>query len=454
MAVDIKMPQLSDTMHSGKILSWKKKEGDKIARGDILAEVETEKANLEIESFHQGTLLKIVIPAQSQAGVGDVIAILGAEGEQISVGQLVSASGPAASDPAPMSPPVSSDIPASSNSTAAPKPQLLPNFPTQASPAGVSSSSADRIKASPLAKKIAAENNVDLSLVSGSGPDGRIVRKDIEQRVGGNAAAKSSPSLAVVSNLGALNSDATNSGSYSHSAINSSGGNSSGGGTIREMSKMRSLISSRMQESVREAPHFYVTAKINMAEAKRLQAALKERSDFAGLSLNHLIIKAAAYALSKEPRVNNAVRNGGIFEPGQINIGIITSVEDGLLIPVIREADKMSLREIAIEARAAVQRAKGGKPTSSDLSGGTFSISNMGMFDVENFTAIINPGQGAVLAVSSTVTEPIISHGQIVIGETMKVTLSVDHRIIDGVMGATFLKFFKESLEMPALLMV
>ncbi len=438
------MPQLSDTMHSGKILAWKKKEGDKITRGDILAEVETEKANLEIESFHQGTLLKIVIPAQSQAGVGDVIAILGAEGEQVSARSETNDQTSAPSNAAPASaPPSPTPTPTATPS----KPQLIPNFSAQASGSAPSASSSERIKASPLAKKIAAENNVDLSLISGSGPDGRIVRKDIEQNVGGSSSAKPTPNLAVVSNSGSSSSGGSASGSQSTP-------NPSARGTIREMSKMRSLIASRMQESVREAPHFYVTAKINMGEAKRLQANLKERSDFTGLSLNHLIIKAAAYALSKEPRVNNAVRNGGVFEPGQINIGIITSVDDGLLIPVIREAEKMTLREVAIEARAAVQRAKGGKPTSADLSGGTFSISNMGMFDVENFTAIINPGQGAVLAVSSTVTEPIVSNGQILIGETMKVTLSVDHRIIDGVMGASFLKFFKESLEMPALLMV
>lgn len=467
MAVEIKMPQLSDTMHSGKILSWKKKEGDKISRGDILAEVETEKANLEIESFHQGTLIKILVPANSQAGVGDVIAVLGEAGEVVGasapVAPAVSSSAPSSSSPSSSSLGNSSPVAApSSPSMAKPAPQLIPNFPTSASMAsapkapsapasfGVSpfgtppsashsasatqwgsaaiSSPGGRIKASPLAKKIAAEQNVDLTLIRGTGPEGRIVRKDVEQ-MASHSAPRSAPS-----------------------ASTSTPASRPAGGSTREMSKMRALIASRMQESVREAPHFYVTTKVNMGEAKRLQATLKQRPEFAGLSLNHLIIKAAAYALAREPRVNNAVRNGAIFEPGQINIGIITSVEDGLLIPVIREADRLSLGEISREAKAAVERAKAGKPTSADLSGGTFSISNMGMFDVENFTAIINPGQGAVLAVSSTITEPIVVKGQIVVGETMKVTLSVDHRIIDGVMGATFLKHFKESLEMPALL--
>lgn len=447
MPIQIKMPQLSDTMHSGKILSWKRSPGDKISRGDILAEVETEKANLEIESFHQGVLLEILIPAGSQAGVGDVIAVLGAPGEVSATGNSQQQARVEAPVAAVSTPAVTAPVavtPAAASPTA---PQLIPNFSpsyslaqgssplatTSMSASHESHNSSGRVRASPLAKRIAQERNLDLTLVRGSGPDGRIVRKDVE----GSAAVATTAATTPLANV-ALSNEMPRA--------------TLAAGSVTPMSKMRALIASRMQDAVREAPHFYVTTKINMGEAKRFYSALKLRPEFAGVSLNHLIIKAAAYGLSKEPRVNNAVKDGGIYNPGQINIGVITSVEDGLLIPVIKNADKLPLSSVVSEARGAIERAKSGKPTSADLSGGTFSISNMGMFDVDNFTAIINPGQGAVLAVSSTIAEPIVVNGQIVVGEMMKVTLSVDHRIIDGVMGASFLKFFKEALEMPALL--
>jgi pyruvate dehydrogenase E2 component (dihydrolipoamide acetyltransferase) len=190
-----------------------------------------------------------------------------------------------------------------------------------------------------------------------------------------------------------------------------------------------------------------------MGEAMRLREVLKERPDYKGISMNHLVIKAAAYGLSKEPRVNAAMRDGQLYQPASINIGIITAIADGLIIPVLKDVDQMSLKDVVFEARAAIERARAGRPSSSDLSGGTFSISNMGMFDVENFTAIINPGQGGILAVSAIKEEPVAYRGQVVVGSTMKVTISVDHRIIDGVMASTFLKYFKEALEIPALLM-
>jgi pyruvate dehydrogenase E2 component (dihydrolipoamide acetyltransferase) len=216
---------------------------------------------------------------------------------------------------------------------------------------------------------------------------------------------------------------------------------------------MRETIARRMVESVTTSPHFYVTASINMTEALRLREVLKEKPEFKGISVNHLVIKAAAYGLKHEPRVNAAVKDGQIYQPGQINIGIITAIADGLMIPVLKDTDQMSLKDVVFEARAAIERARAGRPSSSDLSGGTFSISNMGMFDVENFTAIINPGQGGILAVSAVKQEPVVVNGNIVVGSVMKVTVSVDHRIIDGVMASTFLKFFKEALEVPALLM-
>lgn len=435
MATDIKMPQLSDTMSSGKILTWRKNEGDTVSRGDILAEVETDKANLEIESFFNGVLLKIQTPAGSTAKVGEIIAVIGQPGESVGTSSGGAATPAPASTPTPVAtkPAV---IPA-----AAPAQQPTAAVAAAASLSVVSGS--QRVKASPLAKRVAEQLQVNLSSVQGSGPNGRIVRRDVEAAAGGSAAPEmiSAPSCA---------SAALQAAPVAAPLVASS---EAAQGTLTPFSRMRETIARRMQESVNTSPHFYVTTTINMTEALKLREILKEKAEYKGISVNHLVIKAAAYGLKAEPRVNAAVKDGQIYQPGQINIGIITAIADGLLIPVLKETDKMSLKDVVFEARAAIERARAGRPSSSDLSGGTFSISNMGMFDVENFTAIINPGQGGILAVSAVKEEPIVVRGQIVIGSLMKVTVSVDHRIIDGVMASTFLKHFKEALEVPALLM-
>jgi pyruvate dehydrogenase E2 component (dihydrolipoamide acetyltransferase) len=300
-------------------------------------------------------------------------------------------------------------------------------------------SGAQRVKASPLAKRVAEQLQVNLSSVQGSGPNGRIVRRDVEAAAGGTPAPESSAAAAYAP-------QPTAAPTYVSAEAPREG-------TLTPFSRMRETIARRMVESVTTSPHFYVTASINMTEALRLREVLKEKPDYKGISVNHLVIKAAAYGLKHEPRVNAAVKDGQIYQPGQINIGIITAIADGLLIPVLKDTDQMSLKDVVFEARAAIERARAGRPSSSDLSGGTFSISNMGMFDVENFTAIINPGQGGILAVSAVKQEPVVVNGQIVVGSVMKVTVSVDHRIIDGVMASTFLKHFKEALEVPALLM-
>ncbi len=409
MASEILMPQLSDTMKSGKILKWVKNEGDSVSRGDILAEVETEKANLEIESFSSGVLLKIVVPAGSEAEVGKPIAFVGAEGDTIATKDN---STKAAITESKISEPVTQ-----------PKSIPQPSVP----------STSDRLKASPLAKKIAQENKIDLSSVQGTGPNGRIVKRDLE-----NVSPRVTPTTSqesVPQQSRALEPRPIKSG-------------------LTPLSKMRDTIARRMQQSVTENPHFYVTTSVNMDEALKLRESLKKQPGFEKVNINHFILKATAYALKKEPRVNCAYKDGQLYSPESINLGIITAVEDGLLIPVIRDVDNLSLKDVAFEAKAAVERAKAGRPTSTDLSGGTFSISNMGMFDVENFTAIINPGQGGVLAVSSIKESPIVKNGAIVVANIMKLTVSVDHRVIDGVMAALFLQHVKEALETPALLFI
>jgi pyruvate dehydrogenase E2 component (dihydrolipoamide acetyltransferase) len=434
MATEVKMPQLSDTMSSGKILVWKKNEGDQVSRGDILAEVETDKANLEIESFSSGTLLKVVVPAGTAAKVGEIIAVIGAAGEQVSVGGAA---------PAQAAAPVA----AAAQAQVAPQPATPVHAPSasavQPTPSSLSLvSGGQRIKASPLAKKVAENLQVNLSSIHGTGPNGRIVKRDVEAAAGGApataamlhqtvaSAAVAAPSMpAPAREVGPLT------------------------GTLTPLSRMRETIARRMQESVTTAPHFYCTTSISMGEAMRLREALKEKPEYKGISVNHLVIKAVAYGLKHEPRVNASMKDGQVYQPSQINIGIITALPEGLIIPVLKEVDTMTLKDVVFEARAAIERARAGRPSSSDLSGGTFSISNMGMFDVENFTAIINPGQGGILAVSSIKEQPVVEKGQIVIGSVMKVTVSVDHRIIDGAMSANFLKHFKEALEIPALLM-
>ncbi len=453
MATEIKMPQLSDTMYSGKILAWHKQVGDEIKRGDILAEVETDKANLEIESFFGGTLLSVMIKAGDIAKVGEVIAVIGQAGEK--VGETVAEARPASAGVMPgAASPVTlqaGTVQAGTVQADTVQAEQEANHETnQQSPArqpitvhvtpASSSESHGRIKASPLAKRIAAERNIDLSSIHGSGPEGRIVRKDLES---GNG----QPSQAGLAQGGQYSETPENTSHFARSPV------AAGSGALRPFSKMRETIAKRMQQSVTEAPHFFTATSINMKEAIRLRGKLKVKEEFKGISVNHLVIKAAAYALQNEPRVNFAVRDGQIYEPAQINIGIITALEDGLLIPVIKETNTLPLRDLVFEARAAVERARAGRPSSSDLTGGTFSISNMGMYDVDSFTAIINPGQGAVLAVSSTKDRVIVADGQTQIAPMMSVTLSVDHRIIDGIMSANFLKYFKEALEMPALLM-
>ncbi len=426
MANEIKMPQLSDTMSSGKILEWKKKEGDTVQRGEILAEVETDKANLEIECFTPGTLLKIVVPAGSVAQVGEAIALIGQAGESVSAAspkaQTVSAAPPAQT--------------AKSNEKVIPitQPTLHPHSAVMA--ASPMHSDSSRIKASPLAKKIAEQKNVDLSGIQGSGPNGRIVAKDVELASGGSVQPQASLSAG-----------------YTQTAlVEPSPSILASGGTLAPFTKMRETIARRMQESVTQSPHFYVTTSVNMREASKLREILKEDPAYKGISYNHLIIKAVAYGISKERRINRAVKDNQMFEPAHINIGIITAVDDGLLIPVLKNADQMRLKDVVFEAKAAIERARAGRPSASDLQGGTFSISNLGMFDVESFTAIINPGQGGVLAVSSIKEEPIVENGSIVPGLLMRATVSVDHRVIDGVIAGNFLKHFKQALETPALL--
>ena len=445
MATEIKMPQLSDTMDSGKILSWSKKEGDQITRGDILAEVETDKANLEIESFHNGVLLKIVTPADSSAVVGETIAYIGEAGEAIPAGTTSTASiASTATSGETLKQTPSDSSPALSQPT-----YTNGNGNGLATASGQSTSfSSGRIKASPLAKRLAEEKGIDLSTVQGSGPDGRIVKKDLDGTASATPlSAPMIPQTQPVAPAKEVPSEIPPTPAQVSAPTD--------GGSLVPFSKMRTTIAKRMQQSVTEAPHFYVTTSVNMDAVLNLRKLLKEKRGFEKTSINHFVLRATACAIAAEPRVNYAVRDEQfVFQPADINVGIITAIDDGLLIPVIKNADRISFQDLVFEANAAVERARAGRPNAQDLLGGTFSISNMGMFDVESFTAVINPGQGSVLAVSSIKEQAIAENGSVRIANMMKVTISVDHRIIDGVMAGNFLKAFKEALENPALLLL
>lgn len=423
------MPQLSDTMNSGKILSWKKKEGETLARGDILAEVETDKANLEIECFEAGSLLKILTPVGASANVGDVIAVVGKPGEEVkALGAKNYVSTPPPAQPILL------------KSAAEPEPAL------EESPGA-------RTKVSPLARRLAVESRIDFSSLRGSGPGGRVVKKDIEQAL---AQSCTTPKAAreAHSEPKTISAGVMEAAGITAAAQETPEAPTNIPGKLQALSKMRETIARRMQESARTVPHFYMSASIDMEQALRLKEILKEKPEYQGLTINHLVLKAAAYAISREPRVNQTIREEQVFEPAEINLGIITGLPEGLMIPVVRRADKLPLKELVSAAKGLVERVRAGRPTSADLSGGTFSISNMGMFDVEDFTAIINPGQGAVLAVGAIRKEPAVKQGQIVISQLMKVTVSLDHRVNDALIGANFLKYLKEGLENPALLLV
>lgn len=456
MAVEITMPQLSDTMNDGKILAWHKKEGDKIKRGDALAEVATDKADLEIESFHEGTLLKIYSPAGTTVKVGEVIAVVGEEGATVS--------------PQPQTNGKKGEILSSPRKEetleqGAQKLQTLPSpvmSPQKSSPEEAVSSpqetESERIKISPLARNIADSHGVDYRQLAGTGEGGRITKRDIESQLDKKIPEKKKTAIHSLAPT-RIGSEQARDPSTSRAQD-----------TIKEktarpqpesprqvsgepLSKMRQAIASRMVESTTTIPHFYSTTKIHADALVRLKNSVKPLMQYEGLTYNHLIIRAAALALKAVPRVNASYQENLLVQPSEINIGIVTAVPDGLLIPVLRQADELPLVDVVSEARALVQRARSGRPKSSDLSGGTFSISNMGMFPVESFTAIINPGQGAILAVSAIQEEPIVVQGQVTIGKTMKVTLSVDHRIIDGVMAGEFLKELQRVLEDPILLL-
>ena len=393
MATTIIMPQMGYDMREGTVVRWHKKEGEEVTRGDILAEIETDKATVEMEAFSTGILGKIVVEEGRTVPVGDLIAVITDPGEAVPpLDQLTKSGGSA---------PAASQAPATS-----PAPPPATNPPD----------SPDRdVRATPIARRLAKERGIDLASLTGTGPGGRITEADVEAHDGTSApTAGAGPA-----------------------------------GTV-ELSRMRQAIARVTTQSKHEIPHFYVTAEVDMTEAVSVRRQLNESvTDGIRVSINDLIVKAAALALVKHPKFNASLKGDHLELHPDLNIGIAIALEQGLMVPSIAECQNRSLVEIAKASSDLIQRAQSNNLRADEYGGGTFSISNLGMFDVENFAAIILPPNAAVLAVGSVKAQPVVRDSQIKIAQIMKATLSVDHRVADGAEGAAFLMEVKAQLEHP-----
>ena len=446
MANIIEMPKLSDTMTVGTLVKWLKKEGDAVKSGDMLAEVETDKATMELESFFDGALLKIFVADGSQVAIGDPLCAIGKPGEKVDAPAPKAAPAPAQKPSDETKPSDAGASTTSKNEVEARPTQAPATAPASAAPAPSPAPSPapapqGRVKISPLARKLAAEKKIDYTLVTGSGPGGRIVRADIL------AAEKNPPAPRPAA------------GAFT-------GGTPSRTGPIQEerttpVSNMRGAIARRLVESKTQYPHFYVEMEIDAAPLLALREQLNSGLEKEGvkLSVNDFILKASAEALRRVPQVNAswetaASGQGQIRYFGAAHVAFAVAMEDGLITPVIRDAHQKSVFQISTEAKSLGKLAKDKKLKPDQFTGGTFCVSNMGMMGVARFSAIINPPNAAILAVGTTVKKPVVKNDQIVIGQTMVLTLSCDHRVVDGAVGAQYLAALKQILEAPALLLV
>ena len=420
MAKIIGLPKLSPTMEEGTLVAWVKKEGDEVDVDDLLAEVETDKATMEFRSFDRGVLLKILVPEGETLEPDVPVAIIGKAGEDISdllaqVAETVAGSGSeavteteAGTAPVSAAVPVSASVPAS---VSAPVSESVPEAVT--TPGG-------RILSSPLVRRLARERSIDLSVVRGSGPQGRIVKRDV---------------------------DSYDASSVGFAAV----GAERLPPRVAKASSMRRTIARRLTESKQTVPHYYLTIDVDIAPLAEARQAINAELEVAGkkVSLNDLIIKAAAVALRRVPEVNASWMGKEIHFHQVVDISIAVAVDEGLMTPVLRDADRKGVAQIADEVRELAGRARDKKLTPEEMTNGTFSISNLGMFGIEEFTAVINPPEGAILAVGTIRNEPVVEDGAIVPGRRMRFTMSCDHRIIDGATGAKFMAAFKRIVESP-----
>jgi pyruvate dehydrogenase E2 component (dihydrolipoamide acetyltransferase) len=470
MANIIEMPKLSDTMTVGTLVKWLKNEGDAVKSGDMLAEVETDKATMELESFFDGTLVKIFAPAGSQVAIGAALCAIGEKGEKVEA--------PASEAPASAKKEESddkskdqakaesdskaeakADAKAEKEDKAEPKAkaEAKPEPKKEAAPEPKAKAEADdapapegRLKISPLARKLATMHQLDPRRITGSGPHGRIVKADI-------LAAAADPTLlkaAKTADAGDAKKSAAPAGSFT-------GGTPARTGPIQEertvaASNMRATIARRLLEAKTQIPHFYLEIEVDAAPLLALRTQLNEglAADGVKLSVNDFVLKASAEALRRVPGVNASWTGTGIQYHGAAHVSFAVAIDDGLITPVIRDTHQKSVFAISTEAKALGKRAKDKKLKPDEFTGGTFCVSNLGMFGVSRFSAIINPPNSAILAVGTTVEKPVVVNGQLAVGQRMSLTLSCDHRVVDGALGAQYLSALRQLLEAPALLLV
>ncbi len=423
MAEVIRMPRMSDTMEEGVIVGWLKKVGDVLEPGDVLAEVETDKATMELESYQEGVLLYIGVK-EGPVPVNGILAVIGEEGEDYK---------PALA---------AADSQTTTSSEKVAEAPATAEAPKAAEPAvAVAANNNSRVKASPLAKKIAADSGLDLATINGSGDNGRIVKKDVEAYINKPTAPSSAPAAAKPAEA---NAPAVAPFAY--------GGNGQAAEEI-PVSQMRKVIARRLGESKFSAPHFYLTIEVEMSKAMATRKQLNEISP-TRISYNDLVVKSCAVALRQHPAINSSWLGDKIRINKEINVGVAVAIPDGLLVPVIKHADMKSLSQINVEVKELAGKAKEKRLQPDQMQGNTFTISNLGMFDIDEFTAIINPPDACIMAVGSIAQKPVVKDGELAVGNIMKLTLSCDHRVVDGASGAKFLKTVKSMLEDPIRLLV
>ena len=446
MITRVLMPKLSEAMEQGKVVKWLKREGEPVKGGDVIAEIETDKANVEIEAFGSGLLRKIIVPDGGQVPVGQVIGVIADPADDIGG---VAADLPKAPAAAPPAEAPTRALPVEEAYKSAPETMAVVSMGAEISHVGgggqavAAPPSGGRVKASPLAKKIAAQSGVDLRGLQGTGPGGRIVRRDVETAL---AAAPAAPAPVAPAAPAAPPAAARPAFSVP----------SRPGVEFEDipLTSMRAAIARRMPLSKGPVPHFYVTSEVAMDRAWALREELNALESSARVSVTDLVIRACALALSRHPAVNASFQGQAVRVHHRVHIGVAVALEGGLITPVLRDCDVKPLAQIAAESRDLAERARIGKLRVPELSGATFSISNLGMFDVEEFAAIINPPEGAILAVGSVIEKPVADGGQLRVGKRMRMTLSCDHRVIDGATGARFLQDVKRLLEEPLRLLV
>ena len=451
MATQVIMPKLSPTMEEGQLSRWLKKEGDKVSMGEPLAEIDTDKATMEMQALGNGVLRKILIQEGESAPLGQLIAIIGEPDEDISsiTGQApAEAAAPAKEEAAEEKDQEKVEEPkpakaAETEPAKAAEPETPASGNGRQASVPIAEAASGRLIVSPLAARMAAESGIDLRSVNGSGPGGRIVKRDVEGLISQQELAPQPGAATKQTHLRAVSSPVQKSAIAAASAYRD-----------EPASEMRRTIAKRLVTSLGPVPHFFLTTEIEMDRAAEMRSGINELDPELKISINDIIIKVAAAALLQHPQVNASFQDKIVRYYEHADIGVAVAVEEGLITPIIRAADQKSLSEIASEVRELAGRARERKLKPEEYMGASFSISNLGMFGIDEFTAVINPPEGAILAIGTMSPKPVVRNNEVVVRQIMRVTMSCDHRVIDGATGAKFLQTFKKILENPLFLVV